>query len=473
MPRLIRAAAALAAAALLAAPAAAAPPEWNARARAMLAEAVGFRTAPGHNRVLPLAERLAAQFRAAGFAAEDVRVVPHKDTAALVVRYRGDGSSGRKPILAIAHMDVVDALATDWARDPFVLREEDGYLYGRGAWDNKAGLVAIAQAFLRLKAEDFRPKRDLILMFSGDEETTGETTDLLAREHRALIDAEYALNADAGGGAYDEGGRLKPFELQVSEKVYATWTLTVRNRGGHSSGPRPDNAIYQLAAALTKLSQARFAPRINEATRAYFLAESRNVGLDSEIGQVMARFAQNPADGEAADRIEAYESYIGTTRTTCVATMLSAGHAENALPQTAVATVNCRIFPGESLEEVRAVIERAVADPEVEIRPVGEVVVGPPSPLRRDVMDAYVRALRRNYPDVQVLPTMAIGATDGNILRAHGIPTYGVDGMWVVTPVDDRAHGRDERIPIRGFEQNLDHWYWLLKDLGSPGGGRR
>lgn len=448
---------------------AAAPPSWTAVGREILTEAVNTRTAVGHNDTPKLAEALAARFRAAGFPDEDIHIVRHKDTAALVVRYRGDGSARKKPILAIAHMDVVDALASDWSRDPYKLMEEGGYLYGRGVWDNKAGVAAIATAFLRLKAEGFRPSRDLILSFSGDEETTGETTALLARDHRALIDAEYALNSDAGGGAYTETGRLLPFGLQTSEKTYATFTLTVRNPGGHSSGPRPDNAIYQLASALTKLSRARFAAHLNDTTRAVLMAEAEALGPASETGRALAAFAADPADQAAADRIEADPAYTGLTRTTCVATMLAAGHAENALPQTAVATVNCRIFPGESLETVKGVIAAAVADPAVEIAQTGEVLVAPGSELRQDVMDAYVRALRRNYPEARVLPQMSVGATDGNILRFHGIPTYGVDGSWVVTPVDDRAHGRDERLPVRSFEQNLDHWYWLLRDLGRPG----
>ena len=197
------------------------------------------------------------------------------------------------------------------------------------------------------------------------------------------------------------------------------------------------------------------------------LAEAEALCLDSEIGLMLRMFADDPTNLQAADRIEAYESYIGLTRTTCVATMLNAGHAENALPQTATATVNCRIFPGESAEQVQKILSDAIGDPSIEIKPIGKVLVAPASEMREDVRDAYLAALKRNYPTARVLPSMAIGATDGNILRAHGIPTYGVDGMWVVSPIDDRAHGQNERIPIKAFEQNLDHWYWLLKDLGG------
>jgi len=462
--------------ALVAGSATAAPAtDWTAVGREIYAESIAFRTVPGEGNQTPqLAEALAARFRAAGFPAEDIHVIRHKDTAALVVRYRGDGSARKKPILAIAHMDVVDALASDWTVPPFELTERDGYYYGRGTGDDKIGVAAIATAFLRMKAEGYVPARDIILVFSGDEETTGETTTLLATEHRALIDAEYALNADGGGGTYSADGKVMPFGLQTSEKTYATFTLTVRNRGGHSSGPRPDNAIYQLAQALLKLKGARFQSHLNDTTRAALLAEAADAPAGSAVRAALERFAADPNDQAAADLIEANPAYTGSTRTTCVATMLAAGHAENALAQTAVATVNCRIFPGESLETVKGVILGAVADPEVEIAQIGTVLEAPGSELRQDIMDAYTRALRRNHPGVTVLPWMSLGASDGNILRHYGIPTYGVDGSWGVVDIDDRAHGQDERLPVMAFEQDLDHWYWMLKDLAGEGRrGRR
>lgn len=475
MNSLLRMAAASAFCLALTLPAAAAPPpQWNAVARDIYAESIAFRTVPGEgNQTVQMAEALAARFRAAGFAPADIHIIRHKDTAALVVRYRGDGSSGKKPILAIAHMDVVDALASDWSKPPFQLIEEDGYFYGRGTGDNKGGLVAIATAFLRLKAEGYVPARDIILEFSGDEETTGETTALLATQHRDLIDAEYALNADGGGGVFNADGKPLGFGLQTSEKTYATFTLTVRNRGGHSSGPRPDNAIYQLSAALTKLSQARFRSHVNDTTRLNLLADAENPLYPAEVRALLKRFAADPSDQAAADAIEANPNFTGSTRTTCVATMLAGGHAENALAQTAVATVNCRIFPGESLETVKGVMASAMNDPGVEIAQLGEVLVAPGSELRQDILDAYTRALRRNHPGVKVLPTMSLGASDGNILRYYGIPTYGVDGGWGVVEIDDRAHGRDERLPVKAFDQDLDHWYWMLKDLAGTGRARR
>jgi len=455
----------------LSAPAAAAPPaQWKAVARELLAETIAYRTVPGPGNQTPqMAEALAARFRAAGFPAEDVHVIRHKDTAALVVRYRGDGSAGKKPILAISHMDVVEALPADWSVDPWKLSEADGYFYGRGTADVKGGLVAVAVAFLRLKAEGYVPARDIILEFSGDEETTGETSMLLAREHRALIDAEYALNSDGGAGVFAADGQPLGFDFQTSEKTYATFTLTVRNRGGHSAGPRPDNAIYQLAAALTKLSGARFRSHLNDTTRVGLLADAQNPAYPAEVQALVRRFVADPNDQAAADALEAIPAFTGRTRTTCVATMLAAGHAENALAQTAVATVNCRIFPGESLERVKGVMAAAMDDPGVEIAQIGEVLVAPGSELRQDVLDAYTRAVRRNHPGVTVLPQMSLGASDGNILRSFGIPTYGVDGSWGVADLDDRSHGRDERLAVKAFEQNLDHWYWMLKDLAGTG----
>ncbi|MBX7249859.1 MAG: M20/M25/M40 family metallo-hydrolase [Caulobacteraceae bacterium] len=479
MRRMMRAAAAAVLSVALVAPALAAPAAntgsapWYAVGRAIFAEAVNIRTAVGNNGTPELAEKLAARFRAAGFPDQDIHVVRHKDTAALVVRYRGDGSSGKKPILAIAHMDVVDALASDWSRDPFEFAEIDGYFYGRGTSDDKIGVVALATAFLRMKAEGYVPTRDLILEFSGDEETTGETTALLAREHRDLIDAEYALNADAGGGAFNEQGQILPFGLQTSEKIYASFTLTTRNRGGHSSGPRRDNAIYQLAQALLKVQDARFPSHINDTTRLSLVADMKDRPAGDPIAEAARRFIANPADEAAADVLEASEEYVGSTRTTCVATLLQGGHGENALPQSAQATVNCRIFPGESIATVQGILAAAIGDPGVEVKPIGTIWEAEGSPLRQDVMDAYTRALRRNHPGVTVVPSMSLGASDGIILRHFGIPTYGVDGSWAVVPIDDRAHGQDERLPVKAFEDDVDHWYWMLTDLGGKGRKRR
>jgi acetylornithine deacetylase/succinyl-diaminopimelate desuccinylase-like protein len=450
---------------------AAAPPvNWNAVAREIYAEAVNMRTVTGpDNRTPELAEALAARFRAAGFADEDIHILRHADTAALVVRLRGDGSAHKKPILAIAHMDVVDALPSDWSKDPFKLVEEDGYFYGRGTSDDKSGVVALVTALLRMKAEGYVPRRDIIISLSGDEETSGETTAVLAQQHRDWIDAEYALNADAGGGAYTEAGQALPFGLQTSEKIYTSFTLTAHNRGGHSSAPRKDNAIYELARALLRVQGARFASHLNDTTRTEMLADIASRPAGDATAEAVRRFTADPTDMAAADIIEADEDFVGATRTTCVATLLHGGHGENALPQTAQATVNCRIFPGESVATVQGILAAAIGDPGIEIAPIGTIWEAEGSPLRQDVMDAYARALRRRHPGVTVLPAMSLGASDGIILRHFGIPTYGVDGSWGVTPIDDRAHGKDERLPVKAFDDNLDHWYRMLKDLAGTG----
>ncbi|HEX8232575.1 MAG TPA: M20/M25/M40 family metallo-hydrolase [Caulobacteraceae bacterium] len=456
------------AAAALAFAAQAAPPQWQAKQRELFDKSIALRSVAGRPEVTQLAEYLAGEFRKGGFPAADIQLVPIKGTASLVVRYRGTGASGKKPILLISHMDVVDALPSDWTKDPFKLTEEGGYFYGRGTSDIKSGVVTLAALFLWLKADGYRPDRDLIIAFTGDEETEGEHMATLVRDHRPLIDAEYALNSDAGGGGFTPDGKPLGFGFQTSEKMYADYTLTVHNKGGHSSAPRADNAIYQLAAALTRVSQHRFSPMINDTTRAYFRAQAKTYG--GELGAAMLRFADNPNDRAAADRIEAEPGEVGSTRTTCVATMLSGGHAHNALPQTASANVNCRVFPGVSAEATLAELKRVAADPGVEIAITGTPDPSPPSPLRDDVLGAFTKAVRARHPESPVIPSMSAGATDGAYLRAGGVPTYGVDGAWGVVPDDMRAHGRDERLPVKAFYEDLDHWRDMVTALAGPPG---
>ena len=317
------------------------------KAREILSKVVSVPTQIGNDKVPEMAEYLAGEFRAAGIPADDVKVVPFTfpddRTATLVVRYRGDGRGG-KPILLMAHMDVVTAKREEWERDPYQLIEEGGFFFGRGSYDNKAGLAAIVATVLRLKAEGFKPKRDLIVYFSGDEETSQRTTVEMVRDHRDLIDAEFALNSDAGGGTLDDdSGEPLFYSLQAAEKTYADFSLTVHNPGGHSSMPRADNAIYELAAALTKVQGFSFPVMSNEITIASFRATGKTT--PGELGAAMTKFADNPEDAAAAAIIAASPEYVGSTRTTCVATELAGGHALNALPQTASANVNCRIFP--------------------------------------------------------------------------------------------------------------------------------
>ncbi len=436
--------------------------DHRARSLELFRELIGFRTAAGHEQVLPMARLLEQRFLAGGFAAEQVQVLPMKDTAALVVRYPGIADSGKRPIMLMAHMDVVDALPKDWVRDPFTLIEEEGYYYGRGTIDNKAGVVNLTTVFLRLKEEDYTPDRDLIIVFSGDEETTGYTMNTLLSDHRDLVDAEYALNSDGGGGVRDVDGKPISFNMQTAEKTYMTFTLTATNPGGHSSRPRADNAIYELAAALGKIADLRFPVRSNDTTRLYF---RRSAELHSgELAAAMRAFADNPDDQAASDYLASQPSFNGLTRTTCVATLLDAGHAENALPQSATATVNCRVWPDESSASVQKALENAVDNSDIRVQLVDGYSSSPPSPLRDDLLAAIEQVLAQQHPATPIIPYMAPYFTDGKYTRGAGIPTYGVGGVFL-GPDDHRAHGLDERIPVMSFYESQDFWYQLLKLL--------
>ncbi len=424
---------------------------------------IGFHTAAGHGQVPAMAKYLAGKFREAGFANGDISVLPKGETAALTVRYRGDGSSGKAPILLLAHMDVVEALRQDWKRDPFTLTEEDGYFFGRGTDDNKLGVLQLSVAFLQLKRADFVPTRDLVLAFSGDEETGMLTTRALAADE-SLAGAEFALNSDAGGGVLDEQGKPRSYAMQVAEKTYASFELTVRNPGGHSSRPRRDNAIYELAEALGRLRGHRFPVRHNEVTREYFRVTGAATG--GGLGKAMRAFAADPEDAAAQDALAADPAYVGTTRTTCIPTMLEAGHAENALPQSATATVNCRIFPGTRVADVQAELARVVDNEAVTFKLLGDPVESAFSMPRDDVTAAVAKAVHARYPDLPIVPEMSSGGTDGMHFRAAGVPTYGVGGLFMKDS-DVFAHGLNERVPVDGFYASLDHWPTLLKALAG------
>jgi acetylornithine deacetylase/succinyl-diaminopimelate desuccinylase-like protein len=432
------------------------------QARDIYARVVAFESSTGAQNVA-LANYLAERFRAGGFAAEDVTVLPVGETAGLVVRYRGDGTGGR-PILFLAHMDVVPALRSDWVRDPFTLIEEEGFFFGRGSLDNKAGLTQLAATFLSLRAEGFRPTRDLIIWFSGDEETTGTSTQALLGEHRALIgDAEFALNSDGGGGGLSATGAPTSYALQTAEKTYASFTFTARNPGGHSSAPRADNAIYELGEALARLRAFQFPVMWNDTTLLSFRNAAQATG--GPEGAALRRFADDPGDRRAA-RILAQNPNISTMmRTTCVATMLSGGHAENALPQSATATVNCRIFPGVAVADVQSELQ-AIAGAGVEVAPLGPSNSSDASPLRPDVMSAATAAVHAVYPGVVITPYMSAGATDGLFFRAAGIPTYGVGAVFIAD-ADDFAHGLNERVPVEVFYSGLTHWRVMINELAG------
>lgn len=454
---------------LLSAPAAAADTQWDAKAREILTAAIAIPTVPGRGKVPELANYLAGQFRAAGWADKDIRIQPYTggpgdETAAMIVRWPAAKPSGKKPILLMAHMDVVEARREDWSMDPFQLVEKDGYFYGRGTSDIKQGITAVTTALLKLKAEGFKPTRDIIVFFSGDEETLGEGATKGASEWREWTDAEFALNSDGGGGGFTRDGRALGFGIDTAEKTYQDFTFTVRNAGGHSSKPRPDNAIYELSAALTRLANHRFTPALNETTKAYFTERAKME--TGPLGDAMRRWVANPDDGKAADEIEANELEVGKTRTRCVATRLEGGHANNALPQLARATVNCRILPGVEPKLIEDELKQ-VAGPGVEVAVLQAGMPTPVSPLRKDVLDAYTAAVRKRYPNAPVIPNMLTGATDGSYFRAAGIPVYGVDGSWGISPDDERAHGRDERLPVKALSDDVGHWVDMITALAG------
>jgi acetylornithine deacetylase/succinyl-diaminopimelate desuccinylase-like protein len=463
--RLVLIAAALLSAAGAAAAQDAPADRWHAKAREIYARSIGFQTVDGRNQSPELAEYLAGEFRAAGFT--DVAVRPYDDTAALVVRWPAAQGSGRKAIVLMAHMDVVEARRDDWSRDPFTLGEADGYFYGRGTIDDKQGVTAVTTALLRLKAEGFRPDRDIIVLFTGDEETEGRGAELAAGEWFDPSTIDFALNADGGGGAFLADGTLLGFSMQTSEKIYQSFILTATNPGGHSSRPRPDNAIYALAHTLGRVEQYRFEPMLNDTTRAYFAHRAR--AAEPPLAAAIRRWLADETDGEAADLIEASPTEVGLTRTRCVATRLEGGHAENALPQLARATVNCRIFPGVEPASVLATLRELGAPDDVTVEPVRAARPTEASPLREDVVGAYTAAVRARHPGAAIVPDMSTGATDGLFFRARGVPVYGVDGSWAVIPADERAHGRDERLPVRAFYQDVDHWTDLVRRLAGRG----
>jgi len=411
-----------------------------------------------------VARYLADELIAAGFPESDVEVLRKGELAALVVRYRGDGSSGRKPILFLGHMDVVEARAEDWERPPFELTSDDTYFYARGTIDNKFGVAQLTSTFIRLKKEGFVPDRDLYLAFSGDEESGMTTTRMLAYERPDLAQAEFALNSDAGGGDLDADGKAITYNIQAAEKTYATWEVTVRNPGGHSSRPRPDNAIYDLAAAIRNIQGYRFPVRYSDMTRQYFRVTGEQLG--GELGRAMVDFANDPDNAAAADRLAVESSYVGTTRTTCVVPMLQAGHAENALPQSATATVNCRIFPGVPVGEIEQTLRKVVDNEAIEFRQTDEVTESPVSELREDVLDAVSEAVNGRYPEVQLLPYMESGGTDGMHFRRAGIPTWAVSGIFM-NPDEMYAHGLNERVPIKAFYDALDHWSIIIRNLAG------
>jgi acetylornithine deacetylase/succinyl-diaminopimelate desuccinylase-like protein len=443
------------------------PPDDVDLAREMLRQLVAIDTthAKGSTRA---AETVRAWLLRAGFDERDLVLVAPADkptTGNLVIRYRGTGKD--RPVLFLGHLDVVDARREDWSVDPFVLTERDGWYYGRGTVDMKNGVAALAATLVRLKRERFVPERDLIVAFTADEEAGGDANGpaFLLKDRRELVDASVVVNLDGGGGATIDGQR-RYFEIGTSEKTYVTYTFETTSPGGHGSLPGPDNAIYRLGAALAKVEAYRFPVRLTATTRAAFAAfADLEPGPDSAD---MRAVAKEPMDAAAAERLSRTVRYNAQLRTTCVATLISGGHAENALPQRAKATVQCRMLPGDSAENVQAALIAAVADPQVSIRMDAPPIVSPESPPTKTVLATMKKVVDSMWPGAPLVPTMATGFSDDRQTRNAGMPSYDLSGLWM-DPSENRAHGRDERIPVRAFDESVEYTYRLVKAVAAKG----
>lgn len=441
--------------ACLSVPAAAA--DTSAEAKYILKRSIAFKTVKGQGLVPRYAAWLASLLREAGIPAGDIVITPVGETAVLTARYRG--TTATKPIVLLGHMDVVEADPKDWERDPFTAVEENGFIYGRGAEDNKFDIAMMVATLAQLKREGFKPRRDIVLALSGSEETSWESTRVLAAQ---LKEVELVLNGDGGGGLLDAKGQPIFYGLQAGEKTYADFQIEVTDAGGHSSAPTPGNPIHRLSTVLDRLARHRFAPMANELTRASLRDTARKVG--GELGAAMQRYAANPNDVAAAELISSKPEFVGQVRTTCVATTINGGHAENALPQRATANVNCRIFPGVAIETVRQELSRVGGDPSAKITVLDDAVASDASPLRPDVMQAVRMAVKQRYPGLEVTPSMSAGATDGAIFRSANVPVYGVSGLFQKSE-DSFAHGLNERIPVAQIAPALAHYRSIIVEL--------
>jgi acetylornithine deacetylase/succinyl-diaminopimelate desuccinylase-like protein len=423
-------------------------------------QAIALRSVRGPGNQAP---QVAALFKSAlisgGFDAADTTITPVDDTAFLIARWKGTDPN-LKPLVISGHMDVVEAKPADWARDPFTPVVENGLLYGRGASDMKLDDALAVAAIIELKRQGYKPRRDIVLAFSGDEETTMKTTEKLAT---ALSNAEMVLNVDGTGGQVDPEGKPQYFTWTGAEKTYADFELTVTSPGGHSSRPYDPNAINQLSAALVRIGQYKFKPELRELTRAYFTAAANYERPD--IATAMRAFAADPTDPKAIATLTANPSTIGKIGTTCVVTMINGGHALNALPQRASASINCRIFPGHPRAQIMEELQRVAADPAVKFRDISEgSVATDASPLRPDVAAAITRALHASYPGVPVFPSMSAGASDSMWFRNLHIPSYGVSPLFIKDS-DRFSHGLNERIPTDDIRPSIVYLLSLFTDL--------
>lgn len=433
-------------------------------ARDIMAELVAINTAPsGGNDTRQAVALLVRHLKAAGFNESEVTTLGQ--TAALqnlIVRYPSENPD-RQPLLLMAHLDVVEALPEDWNYEPFAVTEVDGWYYGRGTNDNKTGAASLIANFIRLRNEGFEPDRDLVVMLTADEETTGNATKWLLKEHRDLIDAEFALNTDGGPILLIDGKPLA-LMLQTSEKIFVSFALEATDPGGHSSRPHRDSAISRLSRALVDLEAYEFPIDLNETTRAFF---ERWIGIAPDDETLIRAVISDDPDPDAVDALLDEYYYNAIARTTCVATQLSGGHAENALPQTARAVVNCRYLPQSDVLTVRTKLQEIVTPYEVSVSDMDPSTPSPPSPLSPSIVAPITRIAQLMWDGIAVIPEMSTGASDGAFVRNAGIPVYTVAAI-ADDPNDMRAHGQDERISVQAFNDSHEYWYRLIKAFASP-----
>jgi acetylornithine deacetylase/succinyl-diaminopimelate desuccinylase-like protein len=442
-----------------------APVPGDDLARDIMADLIAINTAPsGGNDMRPAVDLLVQYLKDGGFNDNDISVLGHIETLPnLVVRLRSEAPV-RKPILMMAHLDVVEALAEDWTFNPFLMTEHDGYYYGRGSDDNKAGAAILIANLIHYKQEGFKPDRDLIVMLNSDEETIGSSTRWLIAEHRSLIDAEFALNTDGGPILLIDGQPLA-LMFNTSEKVFVSFTLEALDPGGHSSRPHRDSAISRLSRALVDLQEYQFPIDLNDTTRAFF-SRWTLIAPPADAPLLEALVSDKPDPG-AMDSLPDAHYYNALARTTCVATQLSGGHAENALPQTARAVVNCRVLPQSSVAATRAVLESIAAPHNVAVLPMVPANMSPPSPLEPKIVEPVTALAQAMWPGISVIPEMSTGASDAVFTRSAGIPTYTVNAI-ASDPDDMRAHGQDERIGVQAFRDSAEFWYRMVRTLAQP-----